>query len=211
MARYEKGRKGETRRQIIEIASKRFRADGIDGVGIASLMAEAGLTNGGFYAHFASKEDLVREAVVHALVEMPGEPARTLAEDAHDLPAFVRRYLSTAHRDNPAGGCAVAALSPDLMRRPAASRVAFQTEGMATIERIASGLPGTIASNERLPRAFAIFSHLLGTLQMSRFVLDAAMSEAILARGHDEALRLADFEDPVHGETKGGATRSGRS
>ena len=197
MARYEKGRKGETRRQIIDIASKRFRAEGIDGVGIASIMAEAGLTNGGFYAHFESKEDLVREAIVQALVEMPGEPARTLAEDAHDLPAFINRYLSSSHREKPAAGCAVAALSPDLIRRPVASRLAFQDEGMATIERIASGLPNNVEAEERMPRAFAVFSHILGTLQMARFVLDDALSEAILSRGRDEALRIAGFNSQV--------------
>lgn len=198
MARYEKGRKGETRRQIVDIASKRFRADGIDGVGIASLMADAGLTNGGFYAHFASKEELVKEAVVHALTEMPGEPARTLAEDVHDLPAFIGRYLSDTHRKNPAAGCAVAALSPDLMRRPAASRAAFQDAAMATIERIASGLPHTVDAAERMPRAIAVFSHAVGTLQMARFVLDDALSEAILARGKEEALRIAGFEDTAN-------------
>ena len=195
MARYEKGRKGETRRQIVDMASKRFRADGIDSVGIASLMAEAGLTNGGFYAHFASKEDLVKAAIVHALAEMPGEPARRLAEDAHDLPAFIGRYLSNEHKTNPGAGCAVAALSPELARRPSASRLAFQKEGMATIERIAAGLPEGIDAAERMPRAMAVFSHLVGTLQMSRFIQDDAQSAAILLRGRAEALRIAGFVD----------------
>ncbi len=195
MARYEKGRKGETRRHIVALASKRFRADGIDGVGIASLMAEAGLTNGGFYAHFASKEDLIKEAIVHALAEMPGEPTHRLTEDGHDLPAFINRYLSNEHRKNPGAGCALAALSPELARRPSESRAAFQEEGMAIIKRIASGLPDTIEAAERMPRAIAVFSHLVGTLQMARFVQEETLSAAILARGRVEALRIAGLVD----------------
>ena len=66
----------------------------MDGVGIATLMADAGLTNGGFYAHFDSKEQLVKEAVLLALSEMPGEPARKVDDGTYDLPAFVDRYLS---------------------------------------------------------------------------------------------------------------------
>ena len=197
MARYEKSRKGETRRRIVELASKRFRADGVDGVGVATLMADAGLTNGGFYAHFTSKEELVKEAVLHALAEMPGEVKREAGDETTDLPAFIDRYLSKTHRDNPAAGCAVAALSPELTRRPPDSRAAFRDGGMATIERIAAGLAPTIEGTERRSRAFAVFSHLLGTLQMARFVVDGPVSEEILARGRDEALRIAGFEGPV--------------
>ncbi len=194
MARYEKGRKGETRRHIIELASKRLRAEGVDGVGVATLMGDAGLTNGGFYAHFASKEELVKEAVVHALSEGAGWPTGASGEAGVDLRAFIERYLSPSHRDHPEAGCALAAMSPDLIRRPLASRAAFQQEGMAMIDRIAAGLPSAIEEPARRPRAFAVFSHLLGTLQLARFVTDAHMSEAILARGRAEAMRLAGFE-----------------
>jgi TetR/AcrR family transcriptional repressor of nem operon len=195
MSRYEKGRKGETRRHIIEVASKRFRADGVDAVGVASLMADAGLTNGGFYAHFTSKEDLIKEAVVSALADMPGDPGRKIEDKATDLPSFIDRYLSRGHRDRPSAGCAVAALSPELTRRPPASRAAFQEKGMRIIERIASGLPDHVGDADRLPRALAVFSHLVGTLQMARFMMDTELSEAILLRGRLEARRIAGFNE----------------
>jgi TetR/AcrR family transcriptional regulator, transcriptional repressor for nem operon len=191
MARYGKDRKGETRQRIIELAAQRFRSEGVDGVGIASLMAEAGLTSGGFYAHFASKEDLVKEAVLFALASMPAVESGSLAEEARDLRKFVDAYLSPLHRDHPERGCAVAAMAPDLTRRPPESRSAFNAEGLAIIEHIASALPAGIEGEERRARALSVFSHLLGTLQMARFVTDKALSTKILARGREEALRLA--------------------
>ncbi|MCX8255559.1 Transcriptional regulator, TetR family [Beijerinckiaceae bacterium RH AL1] len=190
MARYAKGHKGETRARIIELASKRFRKEGIDGVGVATLMADAGLTNGGFYAHFASKEELIKEAVLHGLGKLPGEATW---EGEPDLPQLIRDYLSTKHRTDAASGCAMAALSGDLARRPAESRQAIEEKGMGLLRHIADGLPASVAAEERMPRAIAVFSHMLGTLQMARFVPDAEASEAILARGREEAMRIAGF------------------
>jgi TetR/AcrR family transcriptional repressor of nem operon len=186
-------RKGETRRRIVETASRRFRGEGVDGVGIAALMAEAGLTNGAFYAHFDSKEDLVREAVVDALITVP--EALGLGDDSTpaDLRRFIEAYLSADHRDHVAEGCAMAALIPDLSRRPFKSRRVFQESGKPMIDRIAAALPEPIAPEDRLLRAFSIFSLLLGTLQMARFVSESAFSDAILARGRAEAMRLAGF------------------
>ena len=193
MARYEKGHKGATRRRIIELAARRFRAEGVDGVGIAKLMTDAGLTNGGFYAHFASKEELVKEAVVHALAEMPARFAADAAKGACDVPAYIDRYLSSTHRDHPEAGCAIAAMLPDLTRSPPASRVAFNEEAEATRDYIAAGLPGSIEKEERQPRALAVLAHLIGTLQLARFVTEATLSDAILLRGRAEAKRLAGF------------------
>lgn len=189
MARYDKGRKGETRRRIVELAARRFRAEGVDGVGIAKLMSEAGLTNGGFYAHFESKEELVKEAIVHAISEMSGGGGADIGAD--DLPAFIDRYLSSIHRDHPELGCAIAAMLPDLTRREPDSRFIFNEEFKATLDYIAQRLPDFVEAVDRQPRAIAIFSHLLGTLQMARFINDAASSESILARGRAEAKRLA--------------------
>ena len=195
MARYEKGRKGETRRRIVELASRRFRAEGVDGVGIASLMADAGLTNGGFYAHFASKEELIKEAILHAMSEVPAEASRLRTDAAYDLPTFIADYLSVEHRDHPETGCVMAALSPELTRRPAASRGAFQDESAATIDHIASALPSSVQNDDRIPRAIAVMSHLLGTLQVARLTVDRTLSAAILERGRSDALRLAGYAD----------------
>src|SRR5881398_2801876 len=101
--RYGKDQKQATRRRILEAAGRRFKQDGIDGSGIATLMSDAGLTNGAFYAHFDSKEDLVAEVIRHELGvqvgAMDGLPAGRAG-----LEAYVRQYLSPEHRDNAADG-----------------------------------------------------------------------------------------------------------
>src|SRR6478736_1179292 len=104
MARYGKEHKEATRRRIIEAAGRRLKSDGIDGSGVAALMADAGLTNGAFYAHFASKDDLVGSAVAEQLRQQ-GERYRTQVSDRAGLEQMVREYLSPEHRDNPAAGC----------------------------------------------------------------------------------------------------------
>ena len=119
----------------------RFRSDGIDGVGVASLMADAGLTHGGFYAHFASKEALVKEALIAALASssaLPQDEAEAAAP--LDLRAYIDFYFSPAHRDKAATGCALAALAPEIARRPRATRNAFGKAAGRLAERIAVGV-----------------------------------------------------------------------
>ena len=193
LVRYSKDHKGESRRRIIDNASRRFRAEGVNGVGVASLMADAGLTNGAFYAHFASKEDLVREAIVDALSSVPPDLGLGADGSPADLRRFIERYLSTGHRDSVGEGCAMAALIPDLSRRPPDARQAFREQGKSMIDAIAAALPEPIALNERLPRAFSLFSLLLGTLQMARFASGGSLSDALLSRGRQDALSLAGF------------------
>ena len=191
MARYDKAHKGETRRRIVELAARRFRAEGVDGVGIAKLMADAGLTNGGFYAHFASKEELVKEAVLHAIAKRPGDGAANIGAD--DLPGFIDRYLSIAHRDHPEAGCAIAAMLPDMTRCAPASRLIFNEEFKTTLDYISARLPEGVEAADRPQRAIVVFSHLLGTMQMARFIAEPRSSEAILVQGRAEAKRLAGF------------------
>src|SRR5438874_1339225 len=100
MARSTAERKAETRRRIIETASGRFKRDGIDGSGIATLMSDAGLTNGAFYAHFSSKDDLVANVVADQL-RAQCENLSSLPPGREPLEAFVREYLSPHHRDHP--------------------------------------------------------------------------------------------------------------
>src|SRR5215469_17185642 len=99
--RYDKEHKQATRRRIIETAGRRFKRDGIDGSGVATLMADAGLTNGAFYAHFASKDDLVATVVADQLREQR-EGLTAVAPGRAGVQEFVRAYLSAWHRDNPA-------------------------------------------------------------------------------------------------------------
>src|SRR3989440_9085711 len=107
--RYSKEHKEATRQRIIETAGRRFKRDGIDGSGVTALMADAGLTNGAFYAHFASKDDLVATAIGEQLGQQR-ERYRADVGDRAGLEHLVREYLSVEHRDNPADGCPSAAL-----------------------------------------------------------------------------------------------------
>src|SRR5438477_12356410 len=102
MARYGKEHKQATRRRIIEVSGRRLKRDGIDGSGIATLMADAGLTNGAFYAHFDSKEDLIANALAEQLREQR-ERFSDLPPDRAGVEQIVRRYLSVQHRDDPEG------------------------------------------------------------------------------------------------------------
>jgi TetR/AcrR family transcriptional regulator, transcriptional repressor for nem operon len=197
MARYEKGHKADTHKRVVEIAARRFRSDGIDGVGVASLMADAGLTHGGFYAHFASKEALVKEALIAALASS-SVFARDAAGEAAplDLRAYIGSYLSPAHRDAAATGCALAALAPEIARRPRATRNAFGKTARRLVERIVSGLPEGGAPDQRLAAAYGVFAQLMGALQLARVVPDKDLSDEVLAVGRANALRLAGLDEP---------------
>lgn len=185
--RFEKGHKETTRRRIIETASARFREDGVAATGIAGLMADAGLTHGGFYAHFSSKEELVREAAAAALA---GARSNTVLEES-GLEAYIRHYLRNAHRDAPGRGCAAAALAPEIARHDDATRADF-AQGLETIfGRIAEKLPQTVPDGERWDRAVGIFGVMMGTLQLARAVVDKKLSDRILESGITAALRMA--------------------
>src|SRR6266496_2017765 len=128
VARYGTEHKQATRQRIIETAGRRLKRDGIDGSGVATLMADAGLTNGAFYAHFASKEDLVATAVAD---QLRGQCQRlaAVALGRAGLEQVVRAYLSSEHRDNPEEGCPSAALLDEITRCMDPTRQAY-TEGV---------------------------------------------------------------------------------
>ena len=137
MARYGKEHKEATRRRIVEAAGRRFKRDGIDGSGIATLMADAGLTNGAFYAHFDSKDDLVATTVADQLREQRETYWQRPGAGVEQL---VREYLSIRHRDDPEHGCPSAALLDEIGRCPTSTKQAY-TEGMLSIaDEIASRL-----------------------------------------------------------------------
>src|ERR1700761_8305374 len=113
--RYEKGHKETTRRHILDVASAQFRENGVAAVGLAGIMQAAGLTNGAFYAHFESKEDLVR-AVLREAFERRQQRLRANLESKVGLDTIVRDYLSARHRDGAGGGCPTAALVAEIAR-----------------------------------------------------------------------------------------------
>jgi AcrR family transcriptional regulator len=188
--RYGKDQKQATRRRIVEAAGRRFKQDGIDGAGVAAVMSDAGLTNGAFYAHFASKEDLVANVLADQLRDqrqsLDSEPS-----DRAGLEAFVRSYLSPQHRDQSADGCPSAALLDEIARRPAATRQVFTDELIGVIDDIASRLDPTDVEAARKD-ALTVFGLMVGTLQLARALTDRDLSDQLLARGVETALKLLD-------------------
>ncbi|SFO66375.1 transcriptional regulator, TetR family [Mesorhizobium sp. NFR06] len=195
--RYEKGRKDASRSRIIEVATDRFRGDGIAASGLASIMSDAGLTNGAFYPHFQSKAALVRECVATALVGQSGQIAEAL--DAGGLPMAIDTYLSAAHRDNPEKGCASAALLPEIAREPHETRRLYSEHLIALVRQVSAALPSQTRDPEDV--AFGILATLIGALQLARAVEETELSDRILAAGANAARAMiqphADGEGKV--------------
>lgn len=171
----------ETRARILATAAKLFREKGFDGIGLADIMKTAGLTHGGFYKHFDSKEDLEVNAVRAALAEGAAQ-WRRLAESGTPEPLgdFVERYLAPGHRDNMGEGCVLAALGVDVARQSDRVRSAFGdglNDILASIAKVARG--DDLA--ERRQSAIAIIAELVGGLVLARAVDDPAFSHEILA------------------------------
>ena len=188
--RYGKGHKQATRQRILEAAGRRFKRDGIDGAGVAAVMSDAGLTNGAFYAHFASKEDLVANVLADQL-RAQRQSFDAQPSDRAGLEAFIRSYLSPEHRDECADGCPSAALLDEIARRPAASRQVYTDELMGIVDDIASRLGPTDVDAARTD-ALTVFGLIVGTLQLARTLTDRDLSDQLLARGVETALKLLD-------------------
>ena len=185
MARYSTEHKHATRQRILETAGRRFKQDGIDGSGIAVLMADAGLTNGAFYAHFESKDDLVANVVAEELGAQR-DRLTALRPGRAALEAFVREYLSPEHRDMPGEGCPSAALLDEIGRCHVAAKQSYTDGARAIVDVIATHLA---PKNPRAARgqALALYTLLVGTLQLSRAVSDPAFSDEILEQGIQNA------------------------
>ena len=185
--RYEKGHKDTTRKRIVTFASKRFRRHGAKATGVTSVMEDAGLTHGGFYAHFGSKEELLRAAVAEA-VDLTYERLSRCAA-AGGLEAMVRDYLGEWHIAKPEQGCAFAALMPEIARSSPATRRALAEKLQDFFDLIAEHLPGDdLQARQR--RAFALFGMMMGTLQLARTVPGRRQSGQILEAGIEAALAL---------------------
>jgi TetR/AcrR family transcriptional regulator, transcriptional repressor for nem operon len=161
----------ENRRRILDEASRLFRAKGFDAVGVAEVMKAAGLTHGGFYGHFDSKDDLVVQTVAHVLAADAG--------GGGDLRAYLDAYLSPAHRDNAADGCPTAGLAADIRNQTAAARVAM-TEGLRSqIDRISEALP-EMSPADRRRAAIGSWAAMVGAVIIARAIDDSVLSDEIL-------------------------------
>jgi TetR/AcrR family transcriptional regulator, transcriptional repressor for nem operon len=190
MARYGKAHKAATRQRIIDTAGRRLKRDGIDGSGIATLMKDAGLTNGAFYAHFASKDDLVATAVAEQLRQQRANYGAYLPGRA-GLEQFVREYLSNEHRDSPEDGCPSAALLDEIGRSSDATKEAFTDGLLISIDNMAAQLSPDDPQSARV-KALTVFGMMVGTMQLSRALADRRLADAILEQGVQNVLALLD-------------------
>lgn len=188
MTRYEKGHKDETRQRILEVAARQFRERGVSATGLAGIMADAGLTNGAFYVHFGSKQDLVRSVLDDALARR--EQVWRKLDDEGGLATIIGDYLSPRHRDDPGRGCPTAAMVTELAREPVATRSTFTGRVAAIVARIAAKVKGP-TPQQREADALAVYALMVGALQLARAVNDKKLSDRILASGAAAARRLA--------------------
>ncbi|MFI6362151.1 TetR/AcrR family transcriptional regulator [Nocardia sp. NPDC050630] len=186
--RYGSEHKEATRRRIIEAAGRRFKRSGIDGSGVATLMKDAGLTNGAFYAHFASKEDLVANAVADQL-RAQGDSVGAQVRDLVGLEQFVRWYLSAEHRDSREDGCPSAALLDEIGRCSDATRRAYTDGVLMVIDDIAALVWPDDPQSARA-RVLSVFAMMAGTLQLSRALSDRQLADDVLDEGIRNVLGL---------------------
>ena len=188
MVRYAAGHKQRTRRKIVEAAARRFRERGYRAAGVDQVMEAAGLTAGGFYWHFPSKQALLAEALGLSLEQLRGQLLAGLDDLQGDewLRAVVGRYLSRTHRDQPGGGCSLPALAGEIAREGRRPRAALQSY----LEQVVAELSPRTAPLAGLPaeeRVLATLALLVGALLLARAVPDPELSDRILS----SARRLA--------------------
>ncbi len=190
--RYSKEHKQETHARIVKKASVRLREKGAHGIGVADLMKEAGLTHGGFYAHFDSREALVIEAFAYAM-DRSTERWRKLAETIPPekrMATIVETYLTPLHRDDPGHGCAVTALGAEIARESPKTRKAFAAKLEQMLDMLAEQMPDVPRKAAR-KQALATMSTMVGALVLSRIAGSGEFSDEILGAGRDAALGRA--------------------
>jgi TetR/AcrR family transcriptional repressor of nem operon len=188
--RYAEDHKQETRAKVLKAAARVIRQNGPDRVAVAGVMAEVGLTHGGFYAHFTSKDDLLTQAIAQMFVES-SETSRGLIADRPPRDALGRYfdfYLSTAHRDGRDRGCPLPALSADLPRLPVESRERYG-RGVADMTWFLTRQMEAAGCDDAPALASSVLSELVGAVALARAVADRAQSNAILTAARESIRR----------------------
>lgn len=185
--RYPHHHKAEAHARIVQTASREFRAKGVAGVGIADLMAKAGLTHGGFYAHFKDRDTLVSEAVTQAAEESLAllRGAAEGAPPGREVEAMIDAYLSREHRDDAACGCLLPSLAADVSRQSADVRHAFTQSLRKNLETLAAAMPGR-DRQARQSAAAALIAAMAGAVLLARAVDDPKLSKSLLNTLRDD-------------------------
>lgn len=191
--RYRKEHKQATRQRIIEAAGRRFKRDGIDSSGITTLMKDAGLTNGAFYTHFTSKDELVATAVADQLQTQNANIVAQAAPGRAGLEQIVRWYLSAQHRDSPDDGCPSAALLDEIRRCADPTKQAYTDGVLVVIDGIAARLEPDDPLSVRT-RALSAYAMMAGTLQLARALADRQLADELLEQGIHNAFALLGVE-----------------
>jgi len=184
--RYSLEHKAQNRQNILSVAARSFRERGGDTSGIGTVMKKVGLTKGGFYRHFKSKDDLFVEAVARAFDEM----GRGMTEVARSAPAgqalraMIERYLSERHASSPGTGCVLSALAPELARKPLSVRKRIEASLEAYREQLLPFVPGE-TRDEKLAKCRLLFSSMAGVLMMARFTSDPQSREQMLTQARN--------------------------
>jgi TetR/AcrR family transcriptional regulator, transcriptional repressor for nem operon len=188
--RYEPDHKARIHRRIVRNASRQLRAKGLNGPAVTTLMKAAGLTHGGFYRHFGSRDDLVVEAVEESLQELRDRliAAAKQAEPGESWKAMVRSYLSLERCDRPDEGCPIAALAPDMARTPPALKQRIAAAILKLRQGLLPFMPGRSAE-EKAANFLALFSSMVGTIAIARTMPDPAVRQRILNTVRDHLLQ----------------------
>jgi TetR/AcrR family transcriptional repressor of nem operon len=187
--RYSREHKLETHARIVKKASVKLREKGAHGIGVADLMKDAGLTHGGFYAHFDSREALVIEAF-SAAMDGSIERWRKLGDRApadKRLAAIVEGYLTPVHRDDPGNGCAIPSLGAEIARESPKTRKAFAAKLDQMVDALAAQISGVSGKAAR-KRAMAAIATMMGTMVLARVAGNGDFSKEILEAGQEAAL-----------------------
>ena len=187
--RYEPDYKARTRQKVLAEAAKTLRSEGLQGMGVASVMGKAGLTHGAFYAHFESKDDLVAETIKAMILEARGKFDRVAAElaPAEALRAYIEFYLSARHRDNTQSSCPLPWIAGEIPRLGEASAARYGAS-VAGLTEILAGRLRALDHADADAAASSVVAELVGALTLARATGDKAQSDSILRRSRDSIL-----------------------
>lgn len=188
--RYQLGHKAETHQKIVKDASRRVRAEGLSGAAIAAVMRDTGLTHGGFYKHFRGKDELLLESLREAFREIEDVLVRAAEQSSpgEEWKAIVNTYLRLEMCEHPERGCPVAALAPELARADKRMKPQVVAELVNYKNRMVPFMPGRRTADKECA-FFAIFSTMIGAVEIARMLPDTAMREKVLGNAREFLLR----------------------